>query len=481
MPAKRRPNIIWIMCDEMRWDSLGLLSDGYVQTPNLDALAESGVLFRNAYCASPVCSPARASWFTGLYPHATGQFRNYGPRIADEPGCRMHEDSVTIGDVLAEAGYRCGNVGVWHLGNDERPQHGFNAAWDVYRYLRKDFPDPLFEYFEREGLVNPYVSSWPHKVRYGINSLPFGTIDDIRQNRTTWTIDRAIDFLDASTSHDDSFFLLCGVKDPHPEMLVTQEQLDRYPEDEVPLPDTRHDPLDGKPSYQERAKFRIPPGSLSDGEYRRMFRHYYALVTHIDTQVGRLLNHLEKIGQRDDTIVLFNADHGELLGDHGFIEKCLFYESSVKVPQILSWPSDLTPGQSIETPVGGVDLMPTLLDFAGVPLPDRLDGRSLAGALRDGVQPTPAPVFAEIAGQEAIYGTSRSDEHLAAHAMLLDDGWKYVRNRHDDDELYDLATDPHEMANLAASSDHAARISSMRTQIAGIVTRTGPGLYAWCK
>ncbi len=481
MPAENgRPNIVWVMCDEMRHDSLGILSDGYVQTPNLDALAREGTFFRNAYCASPVCSPARASWFTGLYPHAHLQLRNYGPNVHDQPGCRMRDDAVTIADVLAEQGYRCGNVGVWHLGGDERAQHGFDAGWCIYRYLPSDYSDPLFEYFESEGLANPYKSDWPGKVRYGPNSLPFGTIDDIRQNRTTWTIDRAIDFLDESVDHEAPFFLLCGVKDPHPEMLVTPEQLDRYSEGDVPLPDSRHDPLDGKPAYQERAKFRIPPGSLTDAEYRRMFRHYYALVTHIDDQVGRLLDHLDRIGQRENTIFLFNSDHGELLGDHGFVEKCLLYESSVRVPQILSWPAGLPSGQEIETPIGGVDLMPTLLDFAGAQLPDRLDGWSVADPLRDGVEPASAPVFAEIASQEAIYGNSRTDEHLSAHVMLLDDGWKYVRNRHDIDELYDLTHDPGEMHNLAKHPEHEDRISEMREQISTIVSRTGPGLYGWC-
>ena len=468
------------MCDEMRHDSLGLASEGYVQTPNLDALAKEGIFFRSAYCASPVCSPARACWFTGLYPHATGQLRNYGPGVQDQPGCRMRNDAVTIADVLSEAGYRCGNVGVWHLGNDERPQHGFNDAWCIYRYLPKDIPDPLFSYFQQEGIPNPYKSDWPNKVRFGPNSLPFGQIDDIRQNRTTWTIDRAIDFLDASAAHSDPFFLLCGVKDPHPEMLVTPQLLDLYPESDVPLPDSRHDPLDGKPAYQERAKFRIPPGSLSDADYRRMFRHYYALVTHIAAQVGRLLNHLDELGQRENTIVVFNSDHGELLGDHGFVEKCMMYESSVRVPQILAWPAGLASGQEITTPVGGVDLMPTLLDFAGAPIPDPIDGRSFADALRRNEEPAATPIFAEIASQEAIYGSSRTDEDLSAHVMLLDDSWKYVWNRHDIDELYNLDSDPNEMDNLATVPDHTSRIDTMRNQISDIVRHTGPGLYHWC-
>ena len=124
--------------------------------------------------------------------------------------------------------------------------------------------------------------------------------------------------------------------------------------------------------------------------------------------------------------------------------------------------------------------MPTLIDLAGISLPSPIDGRSIAAALQSGDEPEGAPVFAEIASQEAIYGDSRADEHLAAHAMLLDEGWKYVWNRHDIDELYDLSIDPDEMDNLAYHPDHASRIQTMRSQISDIVQHTGPGLYHWC-
>ena len=475
-----RPNIVWVMCDELRWDALGFASGGYVHTPNLDELARGGTVFRNAYCASPVCSPARASWLTGLYPHAHLQLCNYGPRLRDEPGCRMREDAVTIADVLAADGYRCANVGVWHLGDDERPQHGFQSGWHTYRYLRGDVTDPLVSYFATEALANPYARGAPGTTHFAPNTLAFGTITDPRQQRTTWTMDRAIEFLDDSAGHEEPFFLLCGVKDPHPIMLVSSELLALYPEEEVPLPESRHDPLHGKPSFQARAKFRIPPGTLTDARYRRMLAHYYALVTHIDAEVGRLLRHLERLGRRDNTVVVFNSDHGELLGDHGFVEKCLMYESSVRVPCILSWPASLPPGQVVETPIGGVDLMPTLLELAGAPLPEPLDGRSVADAMRRSEEPVPAPVFAEIASQEAIYGGDREPEQLAAHAMLCDGKWKYVWNRHDTDELYNLSTDPGEMHNLAAAPEHGACLTAMRDQIAAIVSRTGPGPYAWC-
>ena len=477
--AKARPNIIFIMCDEMRWDAAGFAGSSFIQTPVLDRLAETGICFENAYCASPVCSPARASWFTGLYPHAHLQFRNYSPSRKGVWGSHMPETCITIGDVLKSAGYRCGNVGVWHLGNDHAPQHGFVDFWRTYRYLGGEHKDPLFEYFKSEGVPNPYAGDAEGIILYE-NTLPFGKITDPRQQRTTWTINQSLEFLDQP--HEDPFLLVIGVKDPHPRMIVTQELLDLYPEDQMPLPDSLRDPLVGKPDYQSRMKFRVRD-NVTDQQFRKMFAYYYALITHIDRQVGRLLDALEQKGLADNTIVVFTSDHGEMLGDHGFVEKCLMYESSVKVPCLVSWPDRLPAGMRVKTPLAGVDLMPTLLDFAGAPIPGPIDGRSIAEALLSGREPEPQPIFAEIASQQSIYGPkeyAQNREHMAAHVMALDGKWKYIRSRFDDDELYDLQQDPHEMSNIADLAENQEQITAMRGQIAEMLGHTGPGLYNWC-
>ncbi len=171
--SQSRPNIILIMCDQMRWDAAGFAGSSVVQTPHLDRLAQSGICFENAYCASPVCSPARASWLTGLYPHAHLQLKNYGPGLVGKWGSYLPPDRVTIGDVLKSAGYRCGMVGPWHLGNDHLPQHGFDDFWRTYRYLGKGYPDPLFDSFDRAGVPNLYLKDVEGMTQYG-NTLEFG-------------------------------------------------------------------------------------------------------------------------------------------------------------------------------------------------------------------------------------------------------------------------------------------------------------------
>jgi len=265
-----------------------------------------------------------------------------------EFGGYLPQDRITIGDLLKRAGYRCGIVGPWHLGDDHRPQHGFSDFWRTYRYLG-DYPDPLFDYFETEGVENLYRSGAPLNALEGTN-----------------------------------------------------------------------------------------------------------------------------------TVVAFISDHGELLGDHGYTEKCLMYEASVRVPCLLSWQNHLPSGFRVTTPLAGVDLMPTLLSFAGQAPETQIDGRSVAEAILNGREPEPQPIFAEIASLDAIYHNANEPEKLAAHVMVADGDWKYIWNRFDIDELYNLKTDPGEMRNVANRPEHQNRIAQMRQQIAEMVCRTGPGPYAWC-
>ena len=470
-----RPNIILIMCDQMRWDAAGFAGSSTVRTPHLDRLAANGVCFENAYCASPVCSPARASWLTGLYPHAHLQLRNYGPARMGQFGCFLPRDCITIGDVLKAAGYRCGMVGPWHLGEDHKPQHGFTDYWRAYRY-QGDHPDPLFDYFDHEGVPNLYLRDATGMTLYE-NTLEFGTIDDPRQQRTTWTVDRGIEFIRGTDG--EPFFLFASIKDPHPLILVPPELLKYYPEDEMQLPSSLRDSLEGKPGFQKRGKFRIRP-SVSDEQFRRIMAHYYALITHIDAQVGRIIKTLQERSLTENTIVALISDHGELLGDHGYVEKCLMYEASIRVPCLISWLGQVPGGTRVDSPLAGVDLMPTLLELADETPPAPIDGRSVAEAILNGREPERRPVFAEIASLDAIYHGAQEPEQLAAHVMMREENWKYIWNRFDIDELYNLNADPGEMNNIADDSEHGSRVASMRDQIVEMICRTGPGPYEWC-
>ena len=472
------PDIVWVNCDQLRWDAVGYAGNRVVRTPNIDRLAARGVWFENAYCASPVCSPARASWLTGTYPHSHRLCNNYAPSRGAVEGCFLPDHVVTVGDLMKEHGYRCGNVGVWHLSDDAVPAHGFTDHWCSFSYIYENLPGPFFGYLEDLGIANPYALDAPGVFRYG-REMPLGVLTDPRQQRTTWTVDQALGVLERDRA--EPLFLLVGIKDPHPPIIPPQELLALYPLDQLPFPANFLDPLDGKPRSQTRRRCRIPPGSITVEEFRTVIRYYYALVTHIDQQIGRLIDALERTGRFDRTIFVVNSDHGEMLGNHGFVEKALMYEESVRVPCLLSWPRAIPAGQRVTVPLGGVDLVPTLLDLAGAPLPDALEGRSVAHAITTGTAPESAPVFAEVASAAAIYEGDRDPAQYAAHVMALADDWKYVWNRFEVDELYDLAADPAEMDNRAASPPCAQRVAEMRRLIVAMLERNGPGPFAWCR
>ena len=475
MPAQT-PNVIFIMCDQLRYDCLGYAGHPLVKTPHLDRLAEQGVVFETTYCPSPVCSPARASWLTGTYPHAHHQLANYGPtRLDPEKMAVMRPDAVTLGDVFNANGYRCGIAGPWHLGHDHVPQHGFEEFWHVYRY-QGDHPDILFDYFDRVGVPNIYEneSNHPNIKRCG---LQYTVIEDPRQQRTTWTIEQGLEFLDSRDNRP--FFLFLSVKDPHPLVAVMQEWVDDYPIEEIDLPSSFKDDLSGRPAWLKNESGRLPD-NVDENLFREMVAHYYALVTHIDTQVGRIVEQLERDGLADDTIIAFISDHGEMLGDHQTTTKRNFFEASSRVPCVVSWPNGLPAGHRVTAPFGGIDLPSTLLDLCGLSFGNTIDGRSVASAIQSGEQPESVPVFSEVATSEGINDRSTAHEDLAARVMVRKGAWKFNWNRTDIDELYDLDSDPHEMTNLAQSPDHADQVTHLRALISEMVQHTGPGMYDWC-
>ena len=473
-----KPNIVWVLCDQMRWDIRGYTGRSLVGTPVIDRLAADGIAFENAYCASPICSPARASWVTGLYPHGHRQYINYAPKWKGIPGCSMPDKTITVGDVLKGEGYKCGIAGVWHLGNDDQPQHGFTDYWIKYSYHDLSLPDPHFAYLDELGIINPYDPANRMIRMEGI--LPYAEITDHRQQRTSWVVDRSLEFLESrECDQDDPFFLMVGIKDPHPIMAPPPDLLKEYPPKEMPIPDNFRDPLVGKPESQHRGRRRITEANLSKNEMRVIMQHYYALVANVDREIGRIVDCLRSKGLTENTVLVFSSDHGEQLGNHGFVEKGYLYEESVKVPCIISWPSRLRPGVRIKTPLAGVDLMPTLLGLAHCPIPGNIDGRSVAEELIEGVEPEELPVYAEI-GDGIVVGNSTDPEYFASHIMVLFQDWKYIQNRDEVDELYNLKQDPGEMRNLAFDPVHNDRISSMRKLIKEMVVKTGPDQYAWC-
>jgi arylsulfatase A-like enzyme len=468
--GEERPNIVLIMLDQMRYDCAGYAGHPMVQTPILDRMASEGVCFETAYTSSPVCSPARGSWLTGLYPHTHRLLDNYNPGRRNVAGYHLPEEITALGDVCYEAGYRCGVVGPWHMGDDETPQRGFYEMWKTMRYQEAE-TDAYAQHLQRNGLTGIYKSEssrrfMPH-MNFGVTQLPRDS------QRTSWAVNEGVDFIRTT---DDPFLLFLSIKDPHPHVYPPADMVDLYRPEAVPDPPDWDCTFEGKPAaYREDGRYFADKVDIET--IRCLISTYYGMISHIDDQLGKVFRALEETGVDDNTIVAFISDHGEMLGEHGLFTKANMYEGSVRVPCLLRWPCKLPPGLKVKAPFAGVDLMPTLLDLAGLPIPTPMHGCSVAGSILEGAEPEGMDVLSEISLKVAVEG--RAEESLAATIMIRSGGWKLVRHRFFDDELYDLDPDPGELTNLAGDPGHAETYVHLRQRIAEMLTEQGAGPYAW--
>jgi len=283
-----------------------------------------------------------------------------------------------------------------------------------------------------------------------------------RLHRATWTGETACRMLRELSDGPEPFFLYCSFVEPHGVEPCPPEYEDKFA-GRMPEPITRPGELDDKPAIQrvirDRANAALERTYGSD--YEALRRHFYGLVNLVDTNVGRILRELDALGLREETVVLFLTDHGELLGDHGMYQKCLFYDSCARVPLLAAGPGVIADGVS-EALVSHVDVMPTLLELAGVGREGLLlDGRSFADLLADPTLPGQKAVFGEIFQNQSI-----PEDTICNMKMIRTGRWKYVYYSEGPcDELYDLSTDPHELRNLAAASEYGGKVRELRDEL----------------
>ncbi|MFG1625268.1 sulfatase-like hydrolase/transferase [Kribbella sp. NPDC049227] len=465
-----RPNVLLICTDQQRYDTIGAYGNEHVRTPNLDRLAADGVLFENCYVQNPVCSPSRASLMTSRYPHAHGLWAN-GVQLPD------HEQFFT--KALADDGYDCGLVGKLHLsackGGRLEPRHDdgfrvFRWAHDPYpgssenqyhRWLKTAFPDLYAEARTPGGS--------------GFDNLP------TEAHYSRWIGNETIDFLQASRDRSKPFCFVANFFDPHHGFGAPKEYLDRYQPDELPRPVTRDGELDGKPPILTEASKESYGGhargylSYSEDELQQVKAAYWAMVSLVDDEVGRILAALDEEGLADNTIVVFTSDHGEMLGDHQLMLKGpMMYDCAVRVPLIVRWPGHLPAGERQSELVQWIDLAPTFLEAAGTsPLP-RGQGTSLLPLAR-GEQDAVARGWAL-----CEYRNSGHPYDPAVHTTMLRTGqWKIVvyhglpaTDRDRTGELYDLAADPHELNNLWDTPDHAPERLRLQEMLIDVLVAT---------
>jgi len=456
-----RPNVLLICTDQQRFDALAAAGNQEISTPNLDRLAARGAMFENCYVQSTVCAPSRASLMTGQYVHNHGLYAN---------GVGMPENARLLPEAVEQAGYDCGLVGKWHLDacfgprTEAQPKGMRVWRWShapywgssenaYHRWLSAAHPD-LFEQLEQRRIGGIRTA--------GVASDTFDTLPT-EAHYSRWVGNETISFLTSDRLTDRPFFFIANFFDPHHSFGAPKEYVDRYRASELSRPNTTIDELASKPPVMTEASHESYAGhapgytSYSAAELQDVKANYYAMVSLVDDEVGRILAALESEGLIDNTVVIFTSDHGEMLGDHQLMLKGPFlYDCAIKVPLIISWPGHVPEGQRVHDLVQWIDLTATVTELTGADLP-RCQGSSLL-ALFDGSE---APV--EHRGWAlSEYRDSGHPLDPPVHVtMVRKDNFKIMvhhgppsTNRQRTGELYDLSTDPEELTNLWGSADH---------------------------
>lgn len=429
-------NVLWIMADHFRADCLGCMGHPVVQTPNLDRLAARGTLFENAFSVSPLCCPSRMSYFSGRYVHDHGVWWNGVPA---RPGIPV------LPGILQSAGYRTGLIGKLHFYPQE-PMHGFDQ-----RELREEcLPSALDAYrafLERKRPVAAGPgerTEWRGKqaAETGICRMP----ED--EEETFWVAERVRAFLKQNRGR--AFFCFASFIRPHSPYNPLVRFLDLYRDADIEAPPFSREEWDALPS---RVRTQIEAhgwDALGPDDFREVRRHYYGLCSQVDAAAGRILDGLNELGLADRTVVVFAADHGDFVGEHGALHKMHLWDGALHVPLILADPRR-DGGQRSAGLVESVDLMPTLLEICGVARPGIGAGRSLLPLLLQPASPFREAVFSEYAFHSITRQARRIRDACADlnTAAVRTAQWKYIHYPGEDGgELYDICADPGERRNL---------------------------------
>ncbi|MBN1292198.1 MAG: sulfatase [Candidatus Latescibacteria bacterium] len=421
---KNRPNIIFILTDDQRWDAVGCAGNPIIQTPNMDRLAENGTWFERAFITTPICAASRASFFTGLYE------RKHGYSFGTPPLSRACTD-ISYPKLLKQNGYRSGFFGKFGI---EVEDGAVENMFDEYENL---FRDPYFK-----------------------------NVDGVERHLTDIIGDKAIQFL-RDNPQNIPFCLSVSFNAPHaedndPRQYIWPHACDElYKDIVIPPPDTA-DPsfFEKLPEYlktsmnRERWKWRFD----TPEKYQEMVKGYYRMISGIDMVIGRLTEELARLNLDSNTIIVLMGDNGYFLGERGFAGKWLMYDDSIRVPLIVYDPR--MPSSKRDRVLNqmalNVDLAPTFLEYAGVEVPAAMHGESLVPLLNGEQVGWRSEVFCEHLCK--LFPTIPQNEGIRT------DRWKYLRYREypDSEELYDLAADPPEEINLAENSRYVQQLSELR-------------------
>ena len=478
------PNILFICADEQAVSTIGAYGNPIVRTPNIDLLASKSILFEHAYTTQPVCTSARSSLQTGKYPHATGCTENNLP---------LDSSILTFPEIAgSEDGHTYGYIGKWHLGDEIQCRRGF----DDWISIEDSYADNYGSSHDKKGrssyhrflVENGYSPDRVTPDGGGKFSRSFAAELPEPMTKARFVADRAIEFLERHAH--DPFVLFVNFFEPH--MPFYGPRNSEYSQTEIPLPASFDDDLSDKPqkirlfeqAYRRNGQDGI---DLSDRRgWSELIRRYWGLVSLVDSEVGRILNAAARLGSADRTIVVFTSDHGDMMGAHRLVGKCVMFEEAIRVPLLISVPPNIVSRYDLELkryrfPVSQIDLLPTLLELLGSESNGELQGESLIRNVRrlPDRSPENREVFVEWNGLNSGFGDVVGDTNILpewreladdlsikaalddpVRTIVTNSGMKYTWSHRGEDTLFDLNSDPFEMHNLAGSTDSESMFRS---------------------
>jgi len=448
--SDNRPNIILIMTDQQRFDTIRALGFDYMHTPNLDRLVKEGVSFEQCHVTAPSCAPSRASIFTGLYPHTTGIMRN-----ADTWQHSWIEN-------LSESGYRCVNIGKMHTSPFTAPLgfHERHIVENPDRYLEgRYFFDEWDKALQTNDVLKQQREWYRQREDYAECMGAFEWEQDEDMHSDMFVGDRACWWI-KNYPKTEPLFLQIGFPGPHPPYDPSPRFIDLYKDKELPLLPVTQEELDGQPPGFKKLRqhnTEVDHDSVvhslnpTEEQRKRQRTYYLANVSMIDEKIGQILDTLDEQGYLSNCVVIFTSDHGDCLTDHGHIQKWTMYEQVTRVPLIVWSPGNIAQGKTVKGLCQAMDIGPTILEFAGLKVPDHMEAKSLSTALREDERD-------EWQEREFVFSEQIRDNNLTETdfiTMVRDKRWKLVHFLGESDgQLFDLEKDPVEAVNLWSAPDH---------------------------
>lgn len=431
-----KPNILWIMSDQHRYDCLSCNGHPLVKTPNMDRIAAEGVNYSNAYTPLPMCVPVRCSLLTGQWPCEHGVIYNF-----DGEGYKpLDPRGPSVPRVISSAGYHSHHFGRWHVSPQQTPHDfGFHEYTPDWRYAK---------WRKHRG-----ISPCPHA--HGA----FGNVDIHATPETSslgWHADQVMQFMNKNQDEEDPFFIRWHMVEPHLPSRPPEPFASTYKAEDIEPWSGWPDDLQGKPYMQKQIRVGRGTDAVEWEQWARTVGLYLGDIAHLDFQIGRVLDELDRLGIAEHTLVIYTADHGDMCGSHGMIDKhCIMYDDVVRVPLMMRWPEKIKAGtQNDDFVVNAIDGPATCIAAAGAAVPDFCSGVDLLQALEDGT------------GREDIFSTYHGNQFgNYSQRMVRDRRWKYVWNVSDLDELYDLNNDPGELHNLIRDGRHADELQRLRLRL----------------